>query len=99
MTEKLTDEYLKLYAENPVCIVEDDGRKMARELLDLRRATSADDLRAALEPFAEFARASGFSKLPDDLPMTQGSRLARRQVTAGDFKRALATLNQKEPTQ
>ena len=60
-----------------------------------RRATPADDLREALEPFAGFARASGFDKLPDDLPMTQGSRLARRQVTAGDFKRALAILSQK----
>ena len=55
----------------------------------------ADDLRTALEPFAEFARASGFDRLPDDMPMTQGSRMARRQVTAGDFKRALAALSQK----
>lgn len=53
----------------------------------------SDGLREALEPFAEFARASSFDKLPDDMPMTQGSRMARRQVTAGDFKRALAALS------
>lgn len=53
----------------------------------------SDGLREALEPFAEFARASSFDKLPDDMPMTQGSRFARRQVTAGDFKRALAALS------
>lgn len=51
-------------------------------------------LRTALEPFAAFARASSFDKLPDDLPMTQGSRFARRQITAGDFKRALAAIEQ-----
>jgi hypothetical protein len=56
-------------------------------------AAPADDLRAALEPFAEFARASGLDRMPDDMPMTQGSRMARRQVTAGDFKRALAALS------
>ena len=46
-------------------------------------------LRAALKPFADFADTPTFEKLPDDYPMTQGSALARRQVTAGDFKKAL----------
>lgn len=51
----------------------------------------------ALAPFAEFARASSFDRLPDTMPMTQGSALARRQVTAGDFKRALRAITGAQP--
>lgn len=46
------------------------------------------ELEAALKPFADFASARGFDKLPDNAPMTPGSRMAHRQVTAGDFKAA-----------
>lgn len=46
----------------------------------------------ALKPFADFASAPSFDRLPDDMPITQGSRLAKKQVTAGDFKRALVAL-------
>ncbi|GHC12740.1 hypothetical protein GCM10007291_07560 [Gemmobacter nanjingensis] len=49
-------------------------------------------LEEALRPFADFADARGFDRLPDHLPMTQGSRFARRQVTAADFKAARAAL-------
>jgi hypothetical protein len=49
-------------------------------------------LEAALAPFAEFARASNFDLLPLDTPMTQGSRLARKQVTVADFIRARTAL-------
>lgn len=45
-------------------------------------------LRAAVKPFAEFAEGPVFKQIPDSMPMTKGSALARRQVTAGDFKRA-----------
>jgi hypothetical protein len=48
----------------------------------------------ALKPFATFAEARNFDKLSDNMPMTLGSRLAHRQVTAGDFKRARAALSQ-----
>lgn len=46
----------------------------------------------ALEPFAAYASMSGFDKLPDDAEMTRGSRIAARQVTASDFKRARAVI-------
>lgn len=52
----------------------------------------------ALEPFAVFAQSDSFDKLPDDTPMTQGSKFARRQVTASDFiaaRAALAALKEK----
>lgn len=57
-----------------------------------RLAAEVARLREVLAPFAEFARADSFDRLPDETPMTQGSRLARKQVTAGDFKRALAAM-------
>ena len=51
----------------------------------------------ALRPFAKFAEAGSFDRLPDDFPMTAGSPLARKQVTAGDFKRARAALQSIPP--
>lgn len=44
----------------------------------------------ALEPFADFADTSGV--LPDDHVITRGSRMAQRQLTMGDCRRALAAL-------
>lgn len=41
---------------------------------------------AALQPFASYADHDGF--VPDDYTITQGSRLARRQLTMGDCRRA-----------
>ena len=41
----------------------------------------------AIEPFEAFAPPD---YVPDDMPMTQGSRLAKRQVTAKDFRRLAA---------
>ena len=46
-------------------------------------------LELATKPFTDFASLHSFDKLPDDTPLTQGSRLAARQITAGDFKRLL----------
>jgi hypothetical protein len=54
--------------------------------------TSIASLLAAIEPFAKFAQASSFDKLPLNTPMTRGSPLAKSQVTAGDFIRALDVL-------
>jgi len=51
------------------------------------RARNAE-LVEGLRPFAEFASLQGFDKLPDDMPMTSGSRMAAKQVTASDFCRA-----------
>ena len=56
-------------------------------------------LEDALRPFADFAAARGFDRLPDHLPMTQGSSMARKQVTAGDFKAAHAALAASQPAQ
>lgn len=46
-----------------------------------------DALREALEPFIKFANLSSFDRLPDELPMTRGSDMGAKQITAGDFKR------------
>lgn len=64
------------------------------KLAALRDAALAEGVRLklALAPFAEFAKAPVFDELPNGLPMTQGSPMAHRQVTAGDFKRARAAL-------
>ena len=58
-----------------------------------RAAATIEKLREALKPFAEYASAPSFDKLPDHFVMTQGSLLARRQVTAGQFKHALKVYN------
>ena len=51
-------------------------------------------MREALEPFAKFAE--GMGRVPDHHAMTAGSPLARKQVTAGDFKRARSVLSSLE---
>lgn len=51
-----------------------------------------EELADALKPFAEFARGRLFNALPDDMPMTKGSAMARLQVKAEDFKKALSAL-------
>jgi hypothetical protein len=69
------------------------------ELLAHRRASQAapvqpNGLREALQPFASLIEVSGWSELPDDTSILgQGPDHDRRQVTAGDFKRALAALS------
>lgn len=72
-------------------IVNATGLRMQKERADAL-AARLKEAEEALRPFHDFAKASGFDALPDDMPLTQGSRLARRQVTAGDFKRAAALL-------
>ena len=61
----------------------------------LRQASDALlRMREALEPFAKFAE--GMGRVPDHHAMTAGSPLARKQVTAGDFKRARSVLSSLE---
>ncbi|MFN3314333.1 MAG: hypothetical protein ACK46Q_12820 [Hyphomonas sp.] len=97
--DKLTDHELQSYVDGKTTFIDlYITRLMARDLL-AARAAFLEELQAALKPFAEFARASSFDKLPDDTPMTQGSRFARRQVTAGDFKRALTALSSRPDTE
>jgi hypothetical protein len=43
-------------------------------------------VREALKPFISFSDGTMFSHLPDDFVLTAGSRLAHRQLTAGDFR-------------
>jgi hypothetical protein len=57
-------------------------------------ATLITSLREALEPFSEFI--GDDTRLPADMPLTQGSAMARRQVTVADFRRARTALNPKE---
>ncbi|EFL88333.1 hypothetical protein [Ahrensia sp. R2A130] len=54
-------------------------------------------LREALEPFAAFARLSGVARLPNDFPLTSGSRIAVKQLTVGDVRYALAVLSATTP--
>jgi hypothetical protein len=39
-----------------------------------------------------FAGKGGFADLPDAAPITQGSPMARRQISAGDVRNAIGTL-------
>jgi hypothetical protein len=43
----------------------------------------------AIKPFADYADTRAFETMPDDFKITQGSSLARKQITAGDFKKLL----------
>jgi hypothetical protein len=47
-------------------------------------------LREAAEPFITFAKSGSFRLFGDDFVLTNGSRLAHRQLTAGDFRALLA---------
>lgn len=49
-----------------------------------------DRLREALRPFADFADPRGV--VPADFVITQGSSMAKRQLTMGDCYEALAAL-------
>ncbi len=49
-------------------------------------------LREALKPFADFANGSGAKHFPDNLVITSGSGMARKQLTLGDCHRARAAL-------
>jgi len=48
----------------------------------------------ALKPFAEFINSRAFEVLPDDHVLSQGSLMARRQLTIGDCRKARAALSQ-----
>ena len=50
----------------------------------------AERLRDALRPFADFI--GDDTRLPPDMPLTQGSSMARRQVTVADFRAAARAL-------
>jgi hypothetical protein len=43
-----------------------------------------------VEPFIVFAKAGTFKQFGDDFVLTNGSRQAQRQLTAGDFRALLA---------
>lgn len=44
--------------------------------------------REVIQPFVDFIKGPG-EKMPDDMPLTSGSSMARRQVTTGDFQRLM----------
>lgn len=58
--------------------------KAADEIERLQK--QRDKARAALKPFADFAPISPL--FPDDMVITKGSSLARRQLTIGDCRKA-----------
>jgi hypothetical protein len=53
-------------------------------------------LREAAEPFITFAKSGNFKLFGDDFVLTNGSRLAHRQLTAGDFRALLAAAGEEE---
>jgi hypothetical protein len=53
-------------------------------------------LREAVEPFIAFAKSGSFKLFGDDFVLTNGSRHARRQLTAGDFRALLAAAWEEE---
>ncbi|MFL5239620.1 MAG: hypothetical protein ACJ8EL_18890 [Rhizomicrobium sp.] len=52
--------------------------------------------REAVEPFIAFAKAGTFKLFSDDFVLTNGSRQAQRQLTAGDFRALLAAAGEEE---
>ena len=52
--------------------------------------------REAVEPFIAFAKAGTFKLFGDDFVLTNGSRQAQRQLTAGDFRALLAAAGEEE---
>lgn len=58
---------------------------------DKKSPSTGDEMRRALEPFAEFADPS--DRLPESFPITTGSAMGRRQLTMGDCYRARAALS------
>ena len=53
-------------------------------------------LREAVEPFIAFAKSGSFKLFGNDFVLTNGSRQAQRQLTAGDFRALLAAAGEKE---
>ena len=53
-------------------------------------------LREAAEPFIAFAKNGSFKLFGDDFVLTNGSRQAHRQLTAGDFRALLAAVGEEE---
>lgn len=49
-------------------------------------------LRKAAKPFVEFSELSGFDRMPADMPISAGSRMAARQLTAGDLRSLIEVL-------
>jgi len=50
----------------------------------------------AVEPFIVFAKAGTFKQFGDEFVLTNGSRQAERQLTAGDFRALLAAVGEEE---
>lgn len=71
--------------------------KAARAALS---ASCHEELVEALRPFANFGEGMTRPRmcLHDDMVITQGSSMARRQLTAGDCKAAFAALQKVEAT-
>jgi hypothetical protein len=68
----------------------ENPKQLARDTLAKASPSPPSELRQALEPFAAFADPR--NKIPENMPITQGSQMARRQLTMGDCYRARAAL-------
>ena len=75
----------------PVC-------KSDKIIIDLQSKLTAalkriEELDAGLMPFAQFYN----PRLPDNLPISQGSSMAKKQLVAADLRRAAALLKRVKP--
>lgn len=67
-------------------------RWAANEIDHLAAKPDEEGVREAFKPFSDFMAGSTFDKLPDDAKLTNGSSLAWRQLTVGDFKKLRAAI-------
>lgn len=92
---RVMDSYLAEVKRKPNCGYDPDNFKDQQSLTkaDLILASRPDigKVVEVLRPFAEFAPPAF---VPDNHAMTQGSPMAKRQVTAADFRRASALLSE-----
>jgi hypothetical protein len=74
-------------------ISDQDIAMIADGLCPLCLQAEIERLRAALEPFADYAPPLP-SEMPDDFRITLGSDTAKRQLTIGDCRRAARALGE-----
>lgn len=84
------DAGLAVNGEHGVAAARHAARFMFNALQAAARPAVTDDV---AKPFLDYVKLSGFERLPDDMPLTAGSRMAARQITVGDFRRLAAALS------
>ncbi len=74
-----------------------DNEALLKAIADLKASAHPhavpQSVLEALEPFVNFANVPAFEHFSDDFVLTMGSRMAMRQLTAGDFRKLLTALS------